>query len=260
MSIELTCLGGAAAWPNPGQGCSSYLVRSGETSVLMDAGPDTYLELRKHTDVRQISAIVISHCHSDHILDLIPYRYGLVYGHLKHLDRIPLWLPPGGTAILNALASALGGHGEAVKGFWDAVFCIEEYDPGGVLEFDRMSMTFARTVHPAECYALRIDHAEGASLCYTADTGTIESVRDLATNADILISEATMPEEETRPGSETGHLKPSEAGELARHAAAGTLVLSHLWSERPDQDVLHAAGRSFKGKMMIAKPGLVVRA
>ena len=56
MSIELTCLGGAAAWPNPGQGCSSYLVRSGETTILLDAGSDTFMELRKHADYRELDA------------------------------------------------------------------------------------------------------------------------------------------------------------------------------------------------------------
>lgn len=260
MSINLTCLGGAAAWPNPGQGCSSFLVRSGETTILLDAGPNILLELRKHVDFHALDAIVISHCHSDHILDLIPYRYGLVYGPTKLAKRIPLWLPPGGTAILHSLAGALSGQGENTEGFWDGVFTLNEYDPDGRLEIGAERLRFTRTAHPAICYAMRIESVAGTTLTYTADTGTIESVLDLARGSDILISEATMPEDADKPGSESGHLKPSEAGILANEAGVGALVLSHLWSERPDSVVLEAAGRSYSGKTVIARPGLVVDA
>lgn len=258
MSIELICLGGAAAWPNPGQGCSSYLIRTDNTAILVDAGPDTLLELRKHIDFRDLDAIVISHCHSDHILDLIPYRYGLVYGPQKPLKPIPLWLPPGGRTILANLAGAIGGHGEAVEGFWESVFTLAEYDPDTELNQGALRITFARTVHPAVCYAMRLQTPDDSSVAYTADTGTIDSVLELARGCDILISEATMPEDESRPGSTTGHLKPSEAGMLANQAGAGTLVLGHLWSERPDDEVLEAAGRSYAGKTLVAKPGLTV--
>lgn len=260
MSIELTCLGGAAAWPNPGQGCSSFLVRSDQTTILLDAGPNTLLELRKHVDFHAVDAIIISHCHSDHILDLIPYRYGLVYGPTKPARRIPLWLPPGGTAVLRNIAGALSGQGEDTEGFWDGVFILNEYDPDTRLEVSTAGLRFARTAHPAVCYAVRIESAGGAALTYTADTGTIESVLDLARGSDILISEATMPEDADKPGSETGHLKPSEAGILANEAGVGALVLSHLWSERPDIQVLEAVGRSFSKKTAIAKPGLVINA
>lgn len=260
MSIELVCLGGAAAWPNPGQGCSSYLVRSGDAAILLDAGPDTLLELRRHVDFHDVSAVVISHCHSDHILDLIPYRYGLIYGPTKPGNRIPLWLPPGGSNVLSLLAGALGGHGEGVDGFWDTAFDPQEYYPDRVLDLGQFQVTFARTVHPAACYAMRLESVGGSSLAYTADTGTIDSVLDLARGCDILVSEATMSESETRPGSATGHLKPSEAGSLASRAGAGTLVLSHLWHERPDAEVLDAASKVFTGRTIIAKPGLSVHA
>jgi ribonuclease BN (tRNA processing enzyme) len=260
MSIELTCLGGAAAWPNPGQGCSSFVVRSGQTTILLDAGPNTLLELRKHVDFHALDAIVISHCHSDHILDLIPYRYGLVYGPTKLAKRIPLWLPPGGTTVLRNLAGALSGQGENTEGFWDGVFVLNEFDPDKSLNAGSMTLRFARTAHPAVCYAMRIETVEGTTLTYTADTGTIESVLDLVRGSDILISEATMPEDAAKRGSESGHLKPSEAGVLANESGVGALVLSHLWSERPDSEVLEAAGRSFSGTTVIAKPGLVVNA
>ena len=259
MSLRLTCLGGAAAWPNPGQGCSAFLVSVGDTNVLLDAGPSTLLELRKHIPFSTIDAIVISHCHSDHILDLVPYRYGLVYGREKADRQIPLWLPPGGRDVLQALATALGGKGEPLDDFWESAFEVQEYDPAPSLTIGDVEVTFRRTAHAAECYAMRVSGNDGSTLTYSADTGSIEPLLGFAAESDILVAEATLPESEERLPS-AGHLMPSEAGQLASTTGAGQLVLTHLWSERPDEVVLEAVRAHYAGTIRIAKPGLVVHA
>src|SRR5215510_9551479 len=127
-AMRLTVLGGAAAWPNPGQGCSSYLVSVGDSRVVVDCGPGTLPELRKHVDYQSVDAVIVSHCHSDHVLDLVPFRYGLLYGPTPLTRRIELWLPPGGVEVLRRLASALNG-GEDVDSYWQRAFEIREYDP-----------------------------------------------------------------------------------------------------------------------------------
>ena len=65
--MKLTVLGGSAAGGNTGIGCSGLLVQEADTSLVIDLGPGTLLELRKHVDYRVISAIIISHYHLDHI-------------------------------------------------------------------------------------------------------------------------------------------------------------------------------------------------
>lgn len=259
MSLTLTCLGGAAAWPNPGQGCSSFLVSTGGTNLLIDCGTNTLLELRKRTRFSEVTAVVISHCHSDHILDLVPYRYGLVYGRERPQGPIPLWLPPGGREVITALGDVLGGKAESTEGFWDAAFDVREYDPNAALEVGGMRIQFARTEHAAECYAMRVTSTEGSTLAYSADSGRIGPLLEIAANCDILIAEATLPESDERLPS-AGHLMPSEAGKLAGVSGAGMLVLTHLWSERPDSDVIEAARTAYDGPIEIARPGLVVHA
>lgn len=252
MTLRLTCLGGAAAWPNPGQGCSSFLLTSPTTTLLIDSGPNTLLELRKHTLYSQVDGIIVSHCHSDHILDLIPYRYGLTYGVERPGTPIPLYMPPGGTPTLTGLAEVLGGSGEASDGFWDSAFSIDEYDPQNALYINDMKVTFHRTVHAAECYAMRVEH-QGLSIVYTADTGEFAPLVSFAANCDLLISEATLPEDDT--AQTAGHLRPSDAGKLAAQAGTDHLVLSHLWSERSDDAVIDGVRAHFGGQIDIAKPG-----
>ena len=69
--MELTILGGSAAGPNPGQGCSGYLVESGTTHVVIDLGSGTFPELRRHVDYRLLDGVVLSHGHLDHFLDIL---------------------------------------------------------------------------------------------------------------------------------------------------------------------------------------------
>lgn len=258
MSLRLTVLGGAAAWPNPGQGCSSYLVASDEASVLVDCGPDTLLELRKHADYRALDAILISHCHADHILDLVPYRYGLVYGPEKPQGPIPLWLPPGGIAILDALASALGGAQEPGESFWADAFDVREYDPTTPLSIADLIVSFARTRHTPTCYAMRIAASGERALCYTADTGATDMLLELARDVELVLAEATTPQGSGHDPETQIHLTPRQAGEFAASAGAGTLVLTHLWSERPDDEVRSGAAAVFDGTITIAKPGMRV--
>ncbi|MGH9172991.1 MAG: MBL fold metallo-hydrolase [Vicinamibacterales bacterium] len=258
MPLSVTILGGSAAWPNPGQGCSSYLVSDGQTSVLLDCGPDTLLELRKHADYTALDAIVVSHCHADHILDLVPYRYGLIYGPRRSSRRIPVWLPPGGITRLTMLASAFDGQGEPASAFWDPAFALAEYDPSSSLQINELALSFASTQHFVECYAIRVDSTDGRALVYSSDTGSIDPLKGLVMGADVVIAEATVEHHDDRPAETRGHITPEDAACLAVAAGARALVVTHLWSERSDDVVRKEASASFDGEVLIAKPGLRV--
>ena len=259
MTLTVTVLGGAAAWPNPGQGCSAYLVTSGETRVLLDCGPNTLLELRKHADYTTVSAVIVSHCHADHILDLIPYRYGLVYGPSELQRRIPVWLPDGGIERMMRFAEACGGQGEEASDFWSTVFDFREYRGPDIIEIDELRVSFASTQHFVPCFAMRVEGPSGVVVGYTADTGTIEPLDEALRGAGTVIVEATLRDHDDTPPTKRGHLTPEDAGVLADRVGATTLILTHLWSERPDDDVVSAARTRFSGEILVAKPGLVVR-
>src|SRR5687767_7989083 len=107
--MKLTVLGGSAAGPNPGQGCSGYLVETGQTRLVLDLRPGTLPELRRQTDYRRLDDVVISHLHLDHVLDLLALRFLLAYNPVPRPDRLPLWLPPGGTDVLERAAPAFAG-------------------------------------------------------------------------------------------------------------------------------------------------------
>lgn len=259
--MQVVTLGGAAAWPNPGQGCSSYLIRHGDEHLLLDCGPDTLQELRRHADLAEITAIVISHLHADHILDLVTYRYALTAGPWAHaeepIERIPLWLPPGGIRTLNGISSAIGSTPEDADKFWDEVFDVREYAIDTPLQAGTFRIAFSPTQHYIPCQAMRVSVGNGRDLAYTADTGEIESLIPFFQNAQVLIAEATLDDHDGVPPEKRGHLIPEEAGELAERASVRLLVLTHLWTERPTSSVLDRARSRFSGSLAVAVPGAI---
>ena len=73
-------LGKSPAWQDADGACSGYLVRGGGQTVLLDCGPGVFAKLRRHVDYVEVDAVVITHLHADHILDLVPFASGLRYG------------------------------------------------------------------------------------------------------------------------------------------------------------------------------------
>jgi ribonuclease BN (tRNA processing enzyme) len=252
--IELIVLGGAAAAPNPGQGCASYLIQAGDTALLVDCGPDTLAVLRQEIDFRSVTAVILSHLHSDHTLDLVPYRYGLKYGPGAPTPRIPLWLPPDGLAFLDRLAAVFAVGGEQPDEFFPQVFEAREFQPDLPLTIGELTITFQQTQHAIPCWAMRLQSGD-RTLVYTADTALTDGIVGFAAGADLVVAEATMPD-----GSDLGlrpiHLTAGQAGELAARAGASRLVLSHYWVELGPDRLRAQAEAQYGGEVIVAEPHL----
>ena len=98
----------------------------GETPIVLDLGTGAFSNLRRYVDYDRLGAVVISHMHADHFIDVIPLRYALRYGPRSRRVKLPVYLPPNGLAILKALVSALPREG---GDFLTDVFELVEYDP-----------------------------------------------------------------------------------------------------------------------------------
>ena len=77
--MRITVLGKSPSWQDAGGACSGYLVEDGETSLLLDCGNGVFAKLRERVDYTDVDAVLISHLHADHFLDLVPYAYALTY-------------------------------------------------------------------------------------------------------------------------------------------------------------------------------------
>ena len=79
MSLSVTVLGCSGTFASAGGACSGYLVRSDHTTLWLDCGPGTLGNVQRHVDLPEIDAIVVSHSHPDHWLELPVLRNALKY-------------------------------------------------------------------------------------------------------------------------------------------------------------------------------------
>ena len=71
VGLRITVLGKSPSWQDAGGACSGYLIEESGTCVLLDCGNGVFSKLRRYRDYVAVDAVVISHLHADHFLDLV---------------------------------------------------------------------------------------------------------------------------------------------------------------------------------------------
>lgn len=247
--MGVRAVGTSPSVQRPGRACSAYLIRTQRAAVLFDAGSGAVGNLQSAIGYAALDAVVVSHMHADHFLDLVPLRYGLTYGPWRRSSRLPVWVPPRGLQRLRAIAGAFDGEaGE----FFDGVFDVREYDPDAELPVADLTLSFAPALHYVESFAIRADSG-GVRLTYSGDTAPCDAVVEHARGSALFICEATLG-----LGSETpprGHCSAREAGAMARRAGVERLALTHYYADA-DPSALAAAARSeFPGAVTVVDDG-----
>ena len=226
--LRLTVLGCSTAAPDPATPTAGFLVEWGSTAVLLDVGQGVIRNLQKVLDPHDLAAIVIGHMHADHYLDIVGLRYLYPWGEPAP-DPLPIHLPPGGRARLDALSTAVSER----AGFFDAAFTAVEYDPDAELTIGELRLRFVRGRHYVPAWGVVIDAPDGSRLAYTGDTGPSASVEDGVRGADVLLVECALWSA-AHDDLERGHLTPDEAIELARRADARSAILVHYSPSRKE--------------------------
>lgn len=259
--MRLTVLGKSPAWQDAGGACSGYLLQEGETTVLLDCGNGVFGKLRQRVDYVDVDAVVISHLHADHFLDLVPYSFALTYAPRQQPVPVPPWpgtddparprliAPPRAAACFRQVAGAFGNEDLVEK-----AFLIEEYAPDSTPEVGPMRFSFQEVPHFTQTFAVRVD-GRGGSLVYGADSSPNEQLVEFARGCEMLLIEATLPRPE-RTGVR-GHLTPEEAGEHARAAGVNRVVLTHISDELDHTWARKQAAGAFGRRVEVARDGAV---
>lgn len=244
----VTVLGSSCSIPRPGRACSSYLIEGAGKTIVVDLGSGALANLHRHRRAEEIDAVFISHMHADHFLDLIPMRYALKYGERTSARKVPLYLPPGGEAMLRRLVAAFAR--ESPHDFLDEVFEVETYDPFGVVRIGDAALSFAPTTHYIATFAVRCD-LDGASVAYSADTAPDPGIAALARACDLFLCEATLAPGDLEEGAR-GHLSASEAAGLAAAGDVRKLVLTHYPASTTPAELLQLAKPRYAGELAVA--------
>jgi ribonuclease BN (tRNA processing enzyme) len=261
--MRLTVLGKSPAWQDAGGACSGYLIEDGGTRVLVDCGNGVFGKLRQWVDYVDVDAVVISHLHADHFLDLVPYSYALTYAPRQQPVPVQSWpgtdtparpvlhAPPGARETFRRVVGAWGNEDLIEK-----AFDLREYDPAAELEISSLRIRFQPVPHFTETYAICFTSSGGPGrIVYGADCRPTAELAHFAEGASLMLVEATLPRPE-RDG-QRGHLTSAEAGEHARAAGASRLVLVHISDELDPEWARNQAAASFAGPVEVAAEGAV---
>ncbi len=218
----------------------------------MDAGSGAMSALRTAMDYAALDAVVVTHMHADHFLDVIPLRYGLTYGPSLRSAPLPLWLPAGGHAVLQRVCEGFAREG---RSDFLAVFDIREYDESTPVTVGEIGLRFARVRHYIDAFAVRVESG-GATLTYSGDSAPCDELVHIARDVDLFLCEAALGTgEEDAP---RGHLSAREAGEIASAAGARALALTHYPAESQAEQMRTLASGAFDGEVTIVDDGFEV--
>jgi ribonuclease BN (tRNA processing enzyme) len=252
--VKITILGSGTCVPRRDRSSSAILVETGQARILMDLGRGTIDRLLTcGVTIFDLTHICLSHFHPDHTSELVPLIFATKYPDRKaRKHRLRLIGGPGLISFYQGLQAAYGR--------WvvlpEEQLEIREIDSPETtpLVFKDFSMTARSVNHGPESLAYRVQ-AGGISMVYSGDTDVCDALVELASETDLFVCEASMPDGHKVPG----HLTPSLAGSMASKAKARRLVLTHLYPPCDEVDIVKQARSTYKGPVVIAEDLMTFR-
>ncbi len=225
--MQISILGMNGPFPGPEGATSGYLLESdsGQTRVLLECGSGVLGRLSAIMPPCELSGIVVSHLHYDHMADLLPLQYALQFQPPRR--NIPLYAPESPTQVRALLECP-----------WLDLY------PARDARIGEMSFRFIPANHPVESVCVAVE-CDGARMVFTGDTNENPLLELFADGADLLLADAGLDDDVWKPLSP--HLSAGMCGRLAAACRARRLLLTHL-NPLADQDkLLEQARRSFPG-------------
>ncbi len=249
VAMRLRVLGANGTYPSPGRPGSGFVVEHGPVRVWLDAGPCTFAALWSELDPDDLDAVIVSHRHPDHSIDLLSAYHAFAFGRLTR-RRIPVFTTADAIAALRNFAGSDGDTDHPLE----QVFDFRPTVGGAVETIGDVTVRFAETTHSVPNLACRFE-AGGKVLVYTGDTGPAGDWTALADGAHVLVSEASLQD-----GSQPFeyHLTAREAGQIARSRRVQRLVLSHVPPHLDPAVSIAECESTFDRPVTLAVPGAVI--
>jgi ribonuclease BN (tRNA processing enzyme) len=255
MDSRVVVLGGCGAWPEPGRACSGFLVEHAGFRVALDLGYGTLprlLSLLGSVTAAGLDAVVVTHDHPDHVVDL----HGLLRARLydgRQEPPIALYSPE---AVLERIA----GLEDSDRHTAELVFSWRPL-PAGPHQVGPFRLESWALPHYVPNAGVRLS-TPGLTIAYTGDTGPNPALAEVGRDADLYIVDATDRWQEAGPPPGAPepalNLTAREAGEAAAAARAERLMLTHFWPGNDRDRSRAAAAGVFSREVLIADEGVVV--
>jgi ribonuclease BN (tRNA processing enzyme) len=246
-ALELLVVGSGAAYPDrPGTASSTYLVRHGDAVLCLDLGQGGFAGVAGRCRPEDLAAVVISHLHPDHFVDLVALRHYLRY-EFEPARHVRVISPTGLAARLDGLL--------AQPGFAAATLDLEDRREGQQ-QVGPFLVASQLVTHADSSFATRVTLAsepDGPGLVYSGDCGRASDLAPLIRPGDTLLVEAAWG-----PGPVPApdvHLDGPSVGELAAACRPGRVILTHIQPARDPEATRQAVRARYAGEVLIAADG-----
>jgi ribonuclease BN (tRNA processing enzyme) len=276
--MELIVIGAGPAYTDRrGAAAASYLLLAEGAALLLDMGQGAFPNLASTLEPSSLTAVLISHLHPDHFVDLVPLRH-----YLRFEFDPPRRVRVVGPAGLGDRLDALHAH----PGFAAAALDVEPQS-AGIQRIGPFEVEARLVTHTNESYAIRVSVASGSAsdaataagaapaawgawgapaaavsgaasasapgLVYSGDCARAEDLVPLIRPGDTLLSEASFGAGPVPPGAE--HLTAADAARAAAAGSAGRLLLTHVQMGYGRDETLAAAQSAFSGPIRLVTEG-----
>ncbi len=242
--LRLDIVGSAGSYPSPDSACSSYLLRSGASSVLLDAGNGSQSRLYRLIEPANLNAIIISHGHVDHFADLIG-----IYHYLKYASPPKAPVPVFTTEDTRTKLEFLLG----ASNIDETVIALIVTEPGSIITAGSFSVSFYAARHSVPTLITRISDSSSV-MCYGADGDVSEELSKASAGVDLLLGESTWVER-TKDSAQGLHLDARNLAALAQSAAAARLVITHVAYPADKARIFEIVTDSYSGAAFLAEDG-----
>jgi ribonuclease BN (tRNA processing enzyme) len=238
MTSSLTVLGSSGAWPSPGRACSGYLLSHAGARIVLDLGTGTAGRLFALLGDAAPDAVVITHAHPDHAVDLHALFRSRLY---TRPERIPVYAATGVAELMAAIDPDDATRLPQVLDFRPLPAAPYEIGP-----FRLESMPLPHYVPNAGVRLVAPDLV----VAYTGDTGPTPDLAALARDADLFIADST-----NRPPL---NLTAAQAAQAAADGRARRLLLTHFWPGDDREQCRAQATALYPGEILLADEGMAI--
>jgi ribonuclease BN (tRNA processing enzyme) len=243
--MHLDVVGAGPAYTDRlGASGASYLLRADGTNLLLDLGQGSFPRLASLLPPEALDAIVVSHLHPDHFVDLVALR------HYLRFEREPARVRVIGPAGLGDRLDAL--HGE--PGFSAASLDVEAVAEG-TFRVGAFTVRAGPVTHTQSSFGYRVSVGgdDAIGLVYTGDCGRATDVDPLAEPGDVLLTEVSFGPGPVPPGAQ--HLDAPAVGALATRIRASRVLLTHLQMGFDRGETVATVCERYDGPVVLVEPG-----